>query len=533
MREQSIGKKLYNASKKIHKVLGLALCVLLIWMSVSGILLNHPEAIHKASIGKSFFPEEYIPQNWNRSTINDALFISDNNIFFAGKQGIWKSYNGGETFSPATQEGFTSSPYFGKTNDLHYIPENDAILASTYGGLWHYDLKQNIWSNISDKLIGKTHFIKCIRIENNIIAISKNDFYKIDITNLNHIEKVTPKKQRSAMDLISFTFALHSGWLWGYGGRIAYDIISLFIIFFSISGIYIFIINNKKKPKKATALTKKTRKFMFQKHAKWGLWLFAFLLIIGGTGLFMRPPLLVALADGKVPVKYLPKTMTYNPWYHTIRNALYDQETDRIILDTTEGLFAGPSDMTQEFKPIDWNTNIFVMGATVFEPIGNGKFNIGSFYGLYEFDENKNISIDKITGKPAPKFNGVQRPGRFMTTSYFSTPNGDEYICSFGQGLLPLTKPENNYRFKMPDEIVENANMPLWNYMFELHNGRLFTPLLGKWTILFIPLTAMAFILLTLAGAYEVAYRKFHQKSKRKKPSPVQKRRLSKVNSNL
>ena len=49
-------KKVYKISKWFHKYLGLVLILFLIWESLSGILMNHPELISSISVSKMVSP---------------------------------------------------------------------------------------------------------------------------------------------------------------------------------------------------------------------------------------------------------------------------------------------------------------------------------------------------------------------------------------------------------------------------------------------------------------------------------------------
>jgi len=82
------------------------------------------------------------------------------------------------------------------------------------------------------------------------------------------------------------------------------------------------------------------------------------------------------------------------------------------------------------------------------------------------------------------------------------------YITTFQQGLLTLNKTKDNTYYPVPHQLIDNYKMPLWNYMFELHNGRLFHFIMDKWGILFIPIMGLLFIILTISGLYEYTYRK-------------------------
>ena len=45
--------------------------------------------------------------------------------------------------------------------------------------------------------------------------------------------------------------------------------------------------------------------------------------------------------------------------------------------------------------------------------------------------------------------------------------------------------------------------MPLWNYLFEIHNARFFKDVVGGLYILIIPLGSLLLLLITLSGIYD------------------------------
>ena len=81
-----IFKKIYKKAVSWHKYIGLFLSIILVWMSVSGILLNHPDLIANIGISKAYFPDEYIPENWNRGGIQDIVYLNDDTFIIGGKQ---------------------------------------------------------------------------------------------------------------------------------------------------------------------------------------------------------------------------------------------------------------------------------------------------------------------------------------------------------------------------------------------------------------------------------------------------------------
>ncbi|WP_345374378.1 PepSY-associated TM helix domain-containing protein [Algivirga pacifica] len=507
-RKQSIGKRSYDTLKSWHKYLGIALSLFLIWMSLSGIILNHPDWFAHYSVPKALIPEDYHPQNWNREGVKDALFIGKDTIYFGGKHGLWISTDNGYTFEKENSKGFTTAPYYQKINDLLWLEKENKILAATYGGLWIKNLTTHEWHQVDLGKYSNAQFVKVLRRKDELIAFSQSGVYTTTIANPEKfIPRTLLRAERPYMDLIQFTFALHSGWLWGLPGRLVYDIVAVILVFLSITALYITLRKNFKKSGSCRR-SKKRLGWMIRNHTRIGFWSLGILLIIGGTGMFMRPPLLVALANGKVPTKYIPSPILQNPWYHTLRNAVYDPAKDRIILDTTEGLFEGKGDLSSPFTTLEWDVNIFVMGATVMEHLKGDEFMIGSFYGLYHYKEGDPNAYDIIMNDTVPLYTSVGRPGLYMIGGDFQTPEGDHYISAYGQGLLPFKQVDPN-RFQQPHTLRDSYRMPLWNYMFELHNARLFRPILDKWVIIVIPLTGLLFLVLNISGAYEYLYRKW------------------------
>ncbi len=142
------------------------------------------------------------------------------------------------------------------------------------------------------------------------------------------------------------------------------------------------------------------------------------------------------------------------------------------------------------------------MGPTVFDTLGHGGYLIGSFNGLFHLERATGKPIDMLTGKEAKNISNV-RPAKKMITGYFKTPEGEEFITTHEQGLLPIGESKLKGRFRMPEQMESNCRMPLWNYMFEIHNGRFFKSLIGPLYILLVPFGSLFFFIVTLTGIYD------------------------------
>ncbi|MCK5219995.1 MAG: hypothetical protein KAR14_00310, partial [Candidatus Aminicenantes bacterium] len=231
--------------------------------------------------------------------------------------------------------------------------------------------------------------------------------------------------------------------------------------------------------------------------------------LIGVTAFFMRPPFLAVIARGDIDVSLYPGPFPDNPWDKKIHSALYLKDKAKVLIEAEDGIWEGDETMTGEFRKTRIPILVFVMGATVFEEYPAGGFIVGSFNGLFHIPGDGR-AIDIVSGKMV-RFVSPVRPADKMISGYFRTPEGEEFITAFKQGIVPVKGSEMNGRFELPEEIRNDNRLPLWNYMFELHNGRLFRDLIGEWYILIIPLGSFLFILITLTGIFDWIYTRFRK----------------------
>ena len=507
-------RKVFKKSKWIHKWFGLILILFLIWMSISGILLNHPDWIASYSVPDWMVPPQYIPHNWNRSSLTSMVFSKPDIglVFAGGKQGIWRSIDGGKSFQ-RYESGFEKDPYYKKTQNLFLVESGrPCLFAATDGGLYVNDLANKIWRKL--KLSEEHEAVrKILKIENKLYIFSESNVYgasglfpDIQFKKLNW----TRNEPERRVTLIDLFFHLHDGRFWGLPGKLLFDFAGLIIIFLSFGAFYIWYFPNhikrlKRKHIKFNVQKKSgTFRLFYKYHLKLGIWMSLIILLIGGTGFFMRPPALVLIAYGNVPAWIYPGALPQNPWEHKVINAMYDSVDHKVIIDATDGVWMGPADFSKPFIKKKLNSPLFVMGATVFEPYGTGGYLIGSFNGLYHLERSTGRPVDMINGGYISEWSDVQ-PADYMVTAYFKSPGGDEYINTHEKGLikLPVNSIVEHDCFQMPESLSMEYKMSLWNFMFELHNGRIFKDWIGGLYILLIPLGSLFFILIILSGIYD------------------------------
>jgi len=513
-------KMLFKKSRWIHKYLGLIFILFFILEGISGIILNHPGIVSAFDVPSFMVPPQYKVNNWNRSSLVKMVFSSfDKKIgFIGGKKGVWKTKDGGMTFTKLT-DGYPSSQYYGKVSDLLLVKNDfggESLYACTFAGLYRMNVGNEKWVKLFPEKKNEK-VLKILDIADKMVIftpshayISKKGDKKLDFKVVKLLRNGGNKVKK--VSLVRLFFDLHGGKIWGIAGKIFFDIIALLLIFLSISAFYIWIY--PKKWKRSRSSEKKELSgygFFYKYHLKIGIWVAFVLLIIGITAFFMRPPFLALIANGEIDVSLYPSKFPSNPWDEKIHNALHYSKNGKILIEATDGIWEGNDDFSGEFKKIKFPVEIFVMGTTVFSEYYKGGVLAGSFNGIFHISDDGKIT-DIITGEnPGEIISFI--PADIMVAGYFITPDGEEFITGFEKGIIPLNGVKREGRFDLPDKLKSDKSFPLWNYMLEIHNGRIFKDAIGGLYILIIPLGALLFILIVITGIYDWLFSRFTKKS--------------------
>ena len=497
-------KRIYKISRWIHKYFGLLILLFMGWMSLSGVLLNHPDLIQNISVHRSLVPKQYQPENWNRSSLKGIEYMDDSLLIY-GRQGVFLSHDNGKTCTPFMKGEFPTSALGKRSNHLYYSQKEKILLCATNQGCYTYDFNQHKWNKLSLPK-GDESIVKILNTGNHYLLVSKSDVYQSSGNKDKlQFEKLSLQKKiySTNISLIQVFFQFHDGSIWGLPGRLLWDLAGLVLFFLCISAFYIWYYPKKwkrrykKKGRRASHSEKNARNFFFKYHKKLG-WYFAILLIvITFTGMFLTPILMMTLVNGNVNSKYYPAIKNENPWNHKIRNALYDSQKNQLVLDCSDGVWTGSYDSKEEFEKIKLPVRIFGMGTTVFREEKPGSWLVGSFGGLHRIDKESDSSEKILQSK---KDNNSGRPASTFVTGYQMLPDGKQYILGHYKGICNEKGEKQTDVLPMPDHIIKNSKLPLWNYMFELHNARIFRGLLGGFYMLIIPLGGLLCLLILLAG---------------------------------
>ena len=228
------------------------------------------------------------------------------------------------------------------------------------------------------------------------------------------------------------------------------------------------------------------------------------------TGMFLRPPLLIAVAYSNVaPIKYSHLDQA-NPWYDKLRDLLYDDANNMLLLSTSEGMYYMTSD---DFQPRSFKIQppVSVMGINTLKPFPDGTYLVGSFSGLFLWHP-LHPEIYNYVKKKLYQGNTSGRPiGDYKITGLITDTEGNLYMVDYDQGVIPL---DHNKKFpRMPENILRESKMSLWNLSLEIHTGRFFQSLIGNFYILIVPLSGLVSVMVVLSG-YLLWRKRYRNKNK-------------------
>ena len=495
-------KNIAKLYKKLHKWPGLIISFVLLYYGITGIFMNHREFFSGLEINRASLPKEFHYKNWNNSALKGNLIINNDSILVYGNIGIWVTDSAFSEYRPFNK-GLPKGMDNRKVFDIHHSNDGN-LYAATLFGLFAFDKQTVEWKKFPLKVDIK-RFVAIESYNDTLCVLNRSCLFKgksegID-THFTKIQLKAPADYKSEISLFETIWQIHSGEILGLPGKLFVDLLGLTTVFLSATGIIYFFfpgwIKKRKRQNKSAGNIIKINKWTLKWHNKTGAWTFVLLIILFFTGMFLRPPLLIAIAKTKVKAIKYSHLAQPNPWYDKLRDLLYDTEKDIFLLSTSEGMYyMGRNELTP--KPFKVQPPVSVMGINTLERFSDGAYLIGSFSGLFVWHpahyDIYNYPLGKLyTGNPSG------RPvGDFKITGTITDVSGHQYMIDYDQGVIPLYHQKEFPR--MPENVMKEAKMSLWNLSLEIHTGRFFKFLTGNFYILIVPLTGLAGIMVVLSG---------------------------------
>ncbi len=483
--------KIVSIYKKTHRWPGLVISFVLLYYGITGILMNHREIISSLDVKRDFLPAGFQYSNWNNAALKGNLILSKDSILVYGNIGIWLTDSSFREYS-SFNSGFPKGADNRKIFDVHRSEDGNLYAVSLFG-LFAYNYDKDCWQ----KFDLNDHIKKFVAIESigdTIYALNRSYLYKGKSEGIKSrfqkIELPQPVNYDGRKTLFETIWQIHSGEILGISGKLYVDLLGLLTMFLSITGIVYFFfpdwikrrIRNKKKAKTIIRINRWSLKW----HNNLGAWTFPFLIILFFAGIFLRPPLLIPIANARVkPIRHTHLDQP-NPWYDKLRDFLYDKESETFLLSTSEGMFYTNKNM-KSMNQFEIQPPVSVMGINTLEAFTNGTYMIGSFSGLFLWNPSEPKIYNYAQGKIHQKPSSLERPiGDFTVTGTIQNYDGNMYMIDYDKGAIPLY---HSKEFpKMPENVLKESKMSVWSLSLEIHTGRFFQFLIGDFYILIVPI---------------------------------------------
>jgi hypothetical protein len=497
--------------RKYHRWIGLFVGIVLFLFAFSGVILNHRNWLSSSDISRKFLPETYQYNNWNNASLKGQVTIGNDSVLLYGNIGCWlwqPSKNVFTNFNNGFQDGIDNRKI------AKLIKVNDTYFAGTLFGL--YQFSSYTWKKV-DLDLTHPRITDIIEKDDSLLILTRSELLQIPLKDLSQIKKTylpAPINYDNKVSLFKTFWVIHSGEILGMTGKIVVDCMAILFLFLAITGfIYYFspgLIKRTRKKQKSTEIKKKVYRFSVKWHNKAGVYASLLLLIVAFTGMFLRPPFLITIANSKVAKIPFTHLDSLNPWYDQLRAIRYNEQLGIYLISTSEGFYAWMPDRN-EMIPVPNQPPVSVMGINVFEPLNESSYLIGSFNGLFRWNPFTGETSHFLSGQP---YNPAHAPAMpisdHMVSGYIQLKENSYYI-DYNHGIIHLNHQQT---FPvMPEVVLDNSPMSLWNLALELHTGRFFQRWLGPFYILIVPLTGLLTIGLILTGFW--IWWKFYRKKRR------------------
>jgi hypothetical protein len=350
----------------------------------------------------------------------------------------------------------------------------------------------------------KNKRISDISVKQDTLLVITRD-YLLKTTDLKYFQVIQlpePENYKKETSMFRMLWTLHSGELFGLGGKLFVDLLGIVICFLSVTGIIHFVfpsVINRIKNRKEDLL--KIKRNNLQWHNAIG-YVFVFFLIVNSiAGMFLRPPLLIPIVNFKTPVIPYSHLDGSNPWRDKLRRIQWDGDLHRYIFSTSEGFYYCDESFAAPMVPFEVQPPVSVMGCNVLQRVAPTTYLIGSFSGLFSWDLRTGYVYNVIENKVYKPSNVKSKPiSGNMISGLIYLNNREIWYTEYNRGVEDVF--QQNRHILMPCNIIEASQISLWNLSLEIHTGRVFEFLFGPFYILFIPLAGICILVVLVSGFF-------------------------------
>ena len=516
----------------VHKWGGLFFTLFLIIFALSGIVLNHRVALSEVDVPRSVLPPEYRMEHWNLGAVKGTLRVSSDSILLYGENGLWLTDSSRACFS-RFERGMRSGADNRLVANVVRTHSGQLFAVTTFDAYqWNHSTQS--WQRLTERFAPSDRMTDAAVKGDTLVLQSRSELF-LATAPYAHFERIHLKAPTNA-PLGRFTFRtlwmLHSGELFGAWAQYFVDFLGVILIVLCLTGVVLaffpkLLKRQRKRQPEGKSVLRRVFKFSLQLHNKLGVYLLAFLLLLTVTGMFLRPPLLVAIAR----LRHQPLALTHehnpNPWWDNLRMIRYDRHHHRWLLQTPFGFFT-TSNLHSAPTKLDHEPPVGFMGTNVLQQEDADHWIAGSFSGLYRWNARTGESWNLYTGQRyvAPKHQGIP-DFTYSVSGYskdlsarpvvFDYNRGAEYALGGAQKAAVIDDEQESVCYERADfsempEQVQDGRLSLWRVALETHTGRIYTFLPNIIIQLFIFLSG-TFLLTVLISGF-IVWRKFHRFAK-------------------
>ncbi len=450
--------------------------------------------------------------------IRDAVFSRQHpdSLYVGGRAGVLVSRDNGRTFS-FMEKGFPFSAYDKETYDLLLVEnQNQGVLyAGTRAGLYLCSTNADDWAwqkivldPISSEKGDTEKVVSLARVKDQVLACTPHACYFVPIPphalSVKKAELFPAKGTRPEREpLFRFLLRLHDGSILGFPGKLLIDAAALGLAFLSVSAIYIWFI--PWQIRRGRRCKVRIFRFLHKYHIKTGAYTTGFLVVFALTGILLRPPFIRSIFPYSVPAQWLSAFTASHDWPFPISRVLYQEDGDRLLIAAGGKFYSGPGNFSRPFTRMPVRLRVSGMGVNVFEQLTDKRLLIGSFSGLYVWNQNTNKAENFLQSSDVSQGKGsVKRPG--MVSAALVKEKHLAGWVDYTKGLQWLDS--SSPSLVMPESLKQSNSLSLWYFLFEFHNGRIFRDWLGKYAWLVVPVGGILLLFNSVTGCYDWLYKK-------------------------
>lgn len=480
--------------RRQHKLSSLGVCFFLVMFCVSGIMLNHTDALADCEVSRAVLPPFYRYKDWNGGLLRGTTAISDDRIAIYGRNGIWLTDSAGRSFADYNA-GIPEAAHHRNVRALVKTGDGTLFAVATTG-LYRRDARrgEERWNTVEIARRGGEAFSDATVRGDTLVVVGRSAVY-VAVRPWREFEKIILAApdggERRGLSAFRAVWLFHSGQLFGLPGILVADAVAVILIFLCVTGLMITLLPRRIRRRGPTPRLVTTLRRTLSWHNRTGLYTIALTLTICVTGWCLRPPVLIALATAKTKLERGEDAG--NPWHDRLRMVRYDETGGCWLLSTSEGFYALTS-LRARPQRLESQPPVSVMGLNVFESgeeCACCEWLVGSFSGMFVWNCATGDVRDYFTGeavspKPGPPF------GRTAVSGYSADFGRRREACivTFDRGCIAGAPPAQ-------PEALETLPMSLANVALEVHTGRIYFGNAATWFFVFIAGGAAAWSLVT------------------------------------